>query len=153
MWETWTSSRAEIWEIWYASIRRTQSDERNSELESKDQNPVREEERDYISKVGWSFVDSASTSVSYGTSANRVQPTKERKNARSHATYCTDQTRMQIAQQRHYVTVKREHMNCMMCAQMKSFDKLTIFLAQQCPAAEQTYWELRIQHLKSETDN
>ena len=53
---------------------------------------------------------------------------------------------------RHYVTVEREHMKCMMCAQTKPFDKVTIFLTQQCPAASQANWELRIQQLKSEMD-
>ena len=53
---------------------------------------------------------------------------------------------------RHYVTVEREHMKCMMCAQTKPFDKVTIFLTQQCPAANQAHWELRIQQLKSEMD-
>ena len=53
---------------------------------------------------------------------------------------------------RHYVTLKREHMKCMMCAQTKPFDKVTIFLTQQCPAANQAHWELRIQQLKSEMD-
>ena len=57
-----------------------------------------------------------------------------------------------VENKRHYVTVEREHMKCMMCAQTKPFDKVTIFLTQQCPAADQTHWELRIQQLKSEAD-
>ena len=44
-------------------------------------------------------------------------------------------------------------MKGMMCAQTKPLDKVTIFLAQQCPAADQTHWELRSQQLKSEMGN
>ena len=43
-------------------------------------------------------------------------------------------------------------MKCMMCAQTKPFDRVTIFLTQQCPAENQAHWELRIQQLKSEMD-
>ena len=57
-----------------------------------------------------------------------------------------------LESKRHYVTVEREHMKCMMCAQTKPFDKVTTILTQQCPAADQAHWELRIQQLKSETD-
>ena len=53
---------------------------------------------------------------------------------------------------RHYVTVEKEHMKCRMCAQTRPFDKVTIFLTQQCPAADQTNWMMRIQQLKSEMD-
>ena len=41
-------------------------------------------------------------------------------------------------------------MKCRMCAQTRPFDKVTIFLTQQCPAADQTNWMMRIQQLKSE---
>ena len=50
---------------------------------------------------------------------------------------------------KHYVMVEKEHMKCMMCAQTRPFDKTTIFLTQQWPAA-QTNWMVRIQQLKSE---
>ena len=33
---------------------------------------------------------------------------------------------------RHNVTVEKEHMKCRMCAKTKQFDKVTIFLTQQC---------------------
>ena len=38
----------------------------------------------------------------------------------------------------------------MMYAQTRPFDKATVFLAQQCPAADQTNWMVRIQQLKNE---
>ena len=53
---------------------------------------------------------------------------------------------------RHLVTVEREHMRCLMCAQTKPVDKVTIFLTQHCPATDQTNWKLRFQQLKSEMD-
>ena len=43
-------------------------------------------------------------------------------------------------------------MKCRMCAQTRPFDKVTIFLTQQCPAADQTNWMMRIQQLKNEMD-
>ena len=52
----------------------------------------------------------------------------------------------------HHVTVEKEHMKCSMCEQTRPFDKVTIFSTQQCPAADQTNWMMRIQHLKSEMD-
>ena len=33
------------------------------------------------------------------------------------------------------------------------FDKVTIVFAQQCPAADQAHWEMRIQQWRSETGN
>ena len=51
-----------------------------------------------------------------------------------------------------YVTVEKEHMKCRMCAQTRPFDKVTIFLTQQCTAADQTDWMMRIQHVKNEMD-
>ena len=53
---------------------------------------------------------------------------------------------------RHYVTVEEEHMKCRMCAQTRLFDNVTIFLTQQCAAADQTNWMMRIHQLKSEMD-
>ena len=52
----------------------------------------------------------------------------------------------------HYVMVEKEHMKCRMCAQTRPFDKVTIFLTQQCPAADQTNWMVRIQQPKNEMD-
>ena len=92
------------------------------------------------------------------TSANCDQPTKEIKSARLHAASRTNQTQMQTAQQGDpYVKQKTlrdggegAHEKCRKCAQTRPFDKATIFLTQQCPAADQTNWMVRIQQLKSE---
>ena len=43
-------------------------------------------------------------------------------------------------------------MKCSMCAQTRPFDKVTIFLTQQCPAADQANWMMRIQQVKKEKD-
>ena len=53
---------------------------------------------------------------------------------------------------RHCVTVEKEHVKCRMCAQTRPVDKVTIFLTQQCPAADQTNWMMSIQQLKNEMD-
>ena len=53
---------------------------------------------------------------------------------------------------RHHVTVEKEHMKCRLCAQTRPCDKVTIFLTQQCPAADQTNWMLRTQQMKNEMD-
>ena len=53
---------------------------------------------------------------------------------------------------KHYVTVEKEHMKCRMCAQTRPLDKVTIFLTQQCPAADQMNWMMRIQQVKNEMD-
>ena len=45
-----------------------------------------------------------------------------------------------------------EEVKCRMCAQTRLFDKVIIFLTQQCPAADQTNWMMRVQQLKSEMD-
>ena len=51
-----------------------------------------------------------------------------------------------------HLEVEKEHVKCRMCAQTRPFDKATTFLTQQCPAADQTNWMMRIQQLKNEMD-
>ena len=46
---------------------------------------------------------------------------------------------------KHFVTVEKEHIKCRMVVQTRPFDKVTIFLTQQCRAADQTNWMMRIQ--------
>ena len=66
---------------------------------------------------------------------------------------CRQHSKEVVAEnKRHYVTVEKEHMKYRICAQTRPFNKVTIFLTQQCPAADQTNWMMGIQQLKNEMD-